>query len=829
MTTTLHLSLVIPLYNEAQRFDRLRRGLDEFGPRAGGLAYEVILVNDGSQDDTPALMERLREQWRAVRGQGGGGPLEVRLINQPRNQGKGQALRAGVMAARGAWVLTLDADMACPPSQLLEWQERGYVNLREAPDPLRAFYGCREHPTSQVNDETYRRLMGKVFNTLVQTVTGLPLDDTQCGFKLYPLETAQRCFELVINWGWAHDVEISKVLGELGCVVQALPITWTAIAGSKIKPLSDAFRMLMEVLRIETSFILRFRLGLARPGLAQAQDLLHQRLSLLLGLALLVLVFCTFQDHGLTAGESTQAAYGRQVVNYYASGFGDKSALSAPAPYLHGGLFEAVAAVLGKGLPWGPYQSRHLLTALAGLLGIAGAWRLAGYMAGPRAAFWAVALLAATPLYYGNIFNNSQDIPFAAAFVWSVYYLALSLGNLPRVPRGLTLKLGLALGAGLGVKVGGVILVVWMALLMALWAVGQLPARPARAITRDLAALLARWCLPAGAIAYAVMLLGWPWAQGSPLYHPYLALRAWVWPGQGQLQLFDGLYYCSLSLPPSYIPKYLLYTLPEVFIVALAALAILGAGRPRPAGGQGRKQAVSLGWICLLGAMALPSALAAVSGSDVAGGPGGLIFLAPPLAVLGGAGVDRLAGLLGGWRRGAGRVLAGCLALALLYQASLMARLYPYEYVFFNSLIGGLKGAQGKYELDYRGAAYGEALVKLGDIVRQEKASGPASGQRVYHVFFRGGDREVMSYLGTALPPTLQRASDPLRADFHVDFTRWDYHQATNGVTLATVERLGVPLNYIKDLRPVASKTYQARKRLCERDFQPSAQVPLEN
>lgn len=828
MATSPNLSLVIPLYNEAERFDRLRRGVQDFGRLATDLACELVLVNDGSQDDTPGLMAGLKEELESAGGREGGVRWEVRLISLPRNQGKGGALRAGVMAARGQWVLTLDADMACPPSQLLEWQERGYVNLRQAPDPRRVFYGCREHPQSRVNDQTYRRLMGKVFNTLVQTVTDLALDDTQCGFKLYPLATAQRCFGLVANWGWAHDVEISKVLVEMGCLVQALPVTWTAIAGSKIRPLSDALRMFLEVLRIETNFVLRFRLGLGRPGDVPRGGLLYQRLSLLLGLGLLLVVLFTFQDYGFTADERVQAEYGQGIVRYYASGFSDRSVLDLKSLYLYGGLFEALAQVFSKLLPWGQYQARHLLTALVGLLGIAGAWRMAQYLAGPRAAFWAAALLAATPLYYGHMFNNSKDVPFAVAYVWSAYYLLRAMEHLPRVPRGLALKLGLALGACLGIRVGGAVLVGYMGLLTALWAAGQLRVRPIREVARDLLTMFRRWYLPAGVIAYALMLLAWPWAQKNPFYNPLFALWASTQFGHNHLQLFAGLYYCSLSLPRSYIPTYLLYTLPEAFLLALAGLGSRRAWRPPAQAPSAPASRPWLAYACLLAATVLPPALVMVNRSTLYDGLRHLIFIVPPLAVLGGMGLHGLVGLAGGYRRWAAQPLSCCLVLALLHQAGLMARLHPYEYLYFNSLIGGLQGAQGRYELDYGGATYAEALLKLGEIIRREEAAGQGPRQQTYKVYFRGGNGEVMPYLGPALPPSLKHTGRPLEADFHVDFTRWDFHLATNGVTLATVERLGVPLNYIKDLRPLASKAYQARNRLCERDFQPTGRIPLE-
>ncbi|MFH1032882.1 MAG: hypothetical protein V1806_00115 [Pseudomonadota bacterium] len=73
-------------------------------------------------------------------------------------------------------------------------------------------------------------------------------------------------------------------------------------------------------------------------------------------------------------------------------------------------------------------------------------------------------------------------------------------------------------------------------------------------------------------------------------------------------------------------------------------------------------------------------------------------------------------------------------------------------------------------------------------------------------MFCRGINGEVMEYIASSMPPVLKRTGDPLTAGFHVDFTRWDFHQAANGVTVDTVERLGVPLNFIKDLRPLAQR-----------------------
>jgi hypothetical protein len=701
-------------------------------------------------------MQGFKEQLLSRRDDSGGHLRGVSLIALERNQGKGQALRRGVLAAAGDWILTLDADMACPPAQLCQWQEQGFINLEAAPQGHQAYFGDREHPLSEVDDLPHRRFMGKVFNTIVQVIADLPFEDTQCGFKLYSRPIARQCFGLVKNWGWAHDVEISKVLLELGCPIQTLPIGWTAIAGSKIKPLSDACKMLVELAKIETSFIMRFKLGLGQPAMPVAAGVTCQRLSLALGLALLLLVLGTFRDYVFAWDEAIQAKYGELVVRYYWSIFSDGSMLELKNLYLLGGFLEAAIHLLGKLLPLEYYQARHLITALFGLLGMAGAWRLAGYLSGPRAGLWSAMLLATTPMYYGHIFNNSQDVTFAVAYVWFAYYLVRACGHLPRVPRGLALKLGVALVVCLGT-------VVFLA------------------------------------------------AAGS---------------SPSQAQLFDGLYHCSLSMPPNYITSYLLYTLPEVLIIGLLGLGCWSVWRRLSKRGRGRGFGVE--YACLVGAVAIPLALIIINRWALRDGLSHLLFIIPPLAVLAGLGLDKILAWVEAGHRKAALVLSGVLVLAVAGQAGMMARLHPYEYLYYNSLLGGLKGAQGKYELDYRGLSHAEALTRLGAIIAaEEKASG--GPEKTYYVFSGGGGGEVLNHLGSAIASSLRRTDCPLTADFHVDTTRWDYHLTTNGITMAVVERLGVPLNYIKDLRPVAPRVLAGRKISCEAGFRPTPRLPLEN
>ena len=230
-----YVSLVIPCYNEGARLARLWQGLTMFAAQWPG-RFEIVLVDDGSTEG----------DLKDIEGMPGYAAMadKIQLIRQE-NTGKGGALKTGVMAAQGDYILTLDADMAAEPIELVRWWERraGFFE-REI------FIGSREMPQSVVQDSYMRRVVGRIFNGLIRMMTGLPYRDTQCGFKLYPKGLAIELFSALRTMGWAHDVELLLRANRAGYAIVQMPLRWTAVEGSKISVWRDSWVMLGELIRI---------------------------------------------------------------------------------------------------------------------------------------------------------------------------------------------------------------------------------------------------------------------------------------------------------------------------------------------------------------------------------------------------------------------------------------------------------------------------------------------------------------------------------------------------------------------------------------------------
>ena len=168
----------------------------------------------------------------------------------------------------------------------------------------------------------------------------------------------------------------------------------------------------------------------------------------------------TFGDYAISNDEAVQQRYGELIVAYYRSGFTDRSLFHYDNLYLYGGLFDVAAVLVQRALSFlDPYAIRHVLCALIGIAGIAGAAATARLVAGPRAGAIAAFAIAVCGPWYGSMFNHTKDIPFAAAMIGATYFLCRAARDLPRPRWRDVVGFGLMLGAALGMRVLGLLMV----------------------------------------------------------------------------------------------------------------------------------------------------------------------------------------------------------------------------------------------------------------------------------------------------------------------------------------------------------------------------------
>ncbi|HMQ32123.1 MAG TPA: glycosyltransferase [Chloroflexaceae bacterium] len=238
MPDELYLSIVIPAYNEA---GRLPETLTRIGAYLAAQPYasEVLVVDDGSDDGTAAVAE---------------GHPGVETLRRD-HRGKGFAVRAGALAARGAYVLLCDADLAVP---IEEWPKLE-ARLRAGIDVV---IGSREGAgATREGEPWYRHVMGRAFNMIIAAVALRGISDTQCGFKAMPRHVAHDLFRRVRIYGddapvlrgaavTAYDVELLFLARKRGYSIAEVPVRWQYGTETKVSPVRDSLRNLRDVLTV---------------------------------------------------------------------------------------------------------------------------------------------------------------------------------------------------------------------------------------------------------------------------------------------------------------------------------------------------------------------------------------------------------------------------------------------------------------------------------------------------------------------------------------------------------------------------------------------------
>lgn len=225
----MHLSVVVPCHDEEGRIGPALARLRAF--RTEHPSTELILVDDGSTDGTPTILDAARSR----------GDID-HMVVLPVNRGKGRALAAGVAVSTGTLVLLSDADLATPLGELPQLADA----IAKGADLA---IGVRGR-SARVTQSLHRRLMGAVFGVLTRTLVLPGIEDSQCGFKLFRGDVARALFASLLVDGFACDVEVLRRARWLGFRVAQVPVAWIDQAGSRVAPLRHSSQMLRDLLRI---------------------------------------------------------------------------------------------------------------------------------------------------------------------------------------------------------------------------------------------------------------------------------------------------------------------------------------------------------------------------------------------------------------------------------------------------------------------------------------------------------------------------------------------------------------------------------------------------
>ena len=514
---------------------------------------------------------------------------------------------------------------------------------------------------------------------------------------------------------------------------------------------------------------------------------------------LALVILTTFQDYGISWDEQLQNTYGKKLLAYYVSGFQDRSAFSYINLFLYGGFFDILAALANLVSPFDEYETRHLLGGLIFLLGLWGGWRLTRLLAGERAALLALICLTTTPLLYGHGFINPKDSPLAWLLIWVTYFTCRLLGAAGRPSRGVIAGFGISLGLAVGTRVIGVAYISYLIGVLAI-------ATVARAAGGEKIDVTAHWmkrnALILGAgfiIALIAMGIVWPWSMQQPL-NVAAALRSFAHFAFYPNVLWNGELIRADNMPQTYLPGLLLLQLPEYVLLGVGAAIIGGAAAIWRKGvlrifAEARAQQ----YLFIAVSVVAPVAGYIVMHPTVYNGLRHFLFVVPPLVILGAIGLDKILIFATRHYRLAGPLLSMPLIMAFALQLAMMIGIHPYQYVAYNALVGGIRGAENRFELDY----WGTSLAESGRGLTAYLAHDPRKqemGGRTLRVF-ACGDR---TSAGHFLPPGTEITEILSEADFYMGMTgvpcNDDFSRPER--TIFEVQRLDVTLGFVLDLRP---------------------------
>ena len=533
------------------------------------------------------------------------------------------------------------------------------------------------------------------------------------------------------------------------------------------------------------------------------------RVSISLLLLVIVLGLATVSDYGSSWDENIRRQAGDAKLEYYQSllsGNWQRAGEIASQPDNYPGFYDLNLAILRRLSPFSDFLTGHAFSLAFGLLTLAGAMRLALLLDGARSAFLAGLILVLTPSFYGHMFINPKDIPFACGYIWSIYWIAVWIRQWPKPKPRTILLCGICLGIACATRVGGLVLLCYLGLFILLEWSAFLLHKADEATTEKRMNLVRQQVFPAAMVtllAFFLLALYWPSLHTNPLSRTGETLQATTQYGWDMPVLFEGAQFTAGQLPWYYILKMLLLKIPLGFILLFAGacgFAIRSLNKIKSAD----PFQATLPWMLVFFSIAFPLAYVIARDSTLYNGIRHMLFILPSIAVVCGVAASCCIGYLA-TRKESFRL--AILSLSTAYCVLLAftgLRLHPYQYIYYNELAGGVGNAQHRYDTDYWGTAYKELAESFYDFLVTTKAS----FDRPYVIV----NMEHVTWLfepylpaESKLPINVVR-SKPEDDDFYATSPIWNADQFYYGLPVVTVERMGVRLGVVKDRRNLAPR-----------------------
>jgi len=524
--------------------------------------------------------------------------------------------------------------------------------------------------------------------------------------------------------------------------------------------------------------------------------------------ALLAVVALAFPllsfDFGVTEDEQLHNNHGKSILDYFlgdddrATRYpideegnltfaydGEMNDLSG-ALNIYGGSFDLLCAATHRFLsPFGEFENRHLVNSLFGVLLVAFTGLAAARVAGWRVGVLALMMAALSPRIVGHSMNNPVDLPYAALYVFCIYFTLRFVETLPAPPARVWLPLLIGIPLATDIRIAGLVLICYLLLFVAVWSVARLRENGARHAARTVArAAGVTLLLCAG--SYLLVSILWPLAHSDPWTTPLLAFRHLSrLETFNALDLFEGVWIDASEIPWYFVPKWLIIGTPLFVLLGLLLTPLLAFPRlVRRADGHGVRYS-NLGMLAF--ATLFPVVFVILRDSNVYNDARHVLFAYPSLVVLCAVAIDCAARALR-WRLA--RVsFAILLAVTLLEPLHFMIRNHPNAGVYFSPLIGGVNGAWRVYETDFWGNSVRQAVEWIQE--NDEPADGEPVRIRAWY-----GDQTKAGYYISKRPGFERVVSDGTSTD-------WDYQ------ILTAVECKYVP--WVLEVWPPSGTVYEVK------------------